>query len=420
MKKRTKNQSGIALMIVLSAITLLTAITTEFAYNTNVNYHLAMNEKERIQAYFLAESAIELMKLELKLEKQLRSNISASPVAGAISANLSGPLCQQFPLSTALIRSMVLGQGEGGEEGVAEEAFGEETAFVSGLQIEAAEDFLNFEGDFEGTCQDEGAKFNINTFFGKDPAAIALSGLNDYDKVKQLMVVLLSQPEFKNLFPAESERKVNEIVRNIADWVDKNDRINEPGGSSAGSESSFYPAGLAEYEVKNGKYLTLDEIYMVAEVKDDWFTPIRDRFTVYGDGKLNVCVAPDVMIAALILQYANSNANLPNIDPRDKERMSNLVSVVQNGCTGVNPSVSEIANALNAALTATAAASATTPGGGGASSGAGFSNLITTKSRYYSLKGTGIVGDTEVNIRAVLDTKEAQPRKWKLLYWRVE
>ena len=71
MLKRLKNQSGVALMIVMAAITLLTSIAVEFAYNTNVNYNLALNEKERLQAYFLAESAIKLMELELKLEKQL-------------------------------------------------------------------------------------------------------------------------------------------------------------------------------------------------------------------------------------------------------------------------------------------------------------------------------------------------------------
>lgn len=424
------NQSGIALMIVLSAITLLTAVTTEFAYNTNVNYHLALNEKERIQAQFLAESAIELMKLELKLEKQMRSNISSSPVAGAVTGNLSGPLCQQFPLSTALIRSMVLGQapalGVEGEEGEAAEQ--QAAAFVSGLQVEAAEEFLSFEGDFEGMCQDEGAKFNLNTFFGKNPIATTLSGVNDYDKQKQLLITVLSSPEFKKLFPKNPERKINELARNIADWVDSNDRVNELGGTSTGAEDSLYPAGIADYNVKDGKYLTLDELYMVAEVKDDWFTPIKDRFTIYGDGKLNVCVAPDEMVGALIVQYANSNANIPNVNPNDKERIETLVAVVKSQCVGVTPNVNEISKQLNAALTtagtvipqSTTETTESTTSAAATTSTTEFANMITVESRFYQLTGTGIVGETEVKIEAVLDTKDSQPKNWKYVYWRVE
>lgn len=425
MKRVLSNQSGIALMIVLAAITILTAVATEFAYNTNVNYHLALNEKERLQAYFLAESAIKLMELELKLEKQLRSTMSSSAAAGMIVGNLSGPLCQQFPLSTGLIRGMFLGQpleGEAGEEGG---EGGEAAAFISGMQVDAAKEFLDFEGDFEGGCEDESAKFNLNMFAGKEPGQQVLSGYNSYDKVKLMLISLLSRPEFTKLFPEDDKEKVGELARNIADWVDKNESINELGATTTGSESSLYPAGIAEYGVKNGKYLTLDEIYMVAGVADDWFTPIKNRFTIYGGDKLNVCLAGDEMIAALIVQYANTSPNIPDVNPGDKQRMKILVDVVKNGCMGVNPNVSEIAAALDAAL---GVAGAAVSGGtasdttGGTASGAtgGFADLITTESRYYSLVGTGVVGDTEVRIKAVLDTKEAQPNRWKFVYWRVE
>lgn len=443
-KKRKKgifgNESGIALMLVLSAVTMFTFLTIQFADTTNVNYNLALNEKERVQAYFLARSSIELLKLELKLEKQMRANIGSSAASSAITGNLSGPLCSQFPLSTSLIRSMFLGEqpadegeaapAEGGETGEAPPAESTGPAhFISGLQVEAAKEFLDFEGDFEGTCEDEGGKFNLNIFLNKPPEAEVLSGVNDYDKSKQILIALLSRPELKKLFPKDANRKINELVRNIADWVDSNDLVNEMGRTTVGSETSLYPLGEAEYPVKNNRFLTLDEIFMVAGVTDSWFLPIANKFTVYGEDKINVCLATDEVVEALIVQFANTNQNIPDVNPEDKKKMKALVDVVKNGCGGVNPSTTEIANALYSALTATGTLETETPpaeegttapaapSGGGA---ADFEKLITTQSRYYTLYGSGIVGETVVKIKAILDTKDVQPARWKFVYWRVE
>lgn len=406
MIKKLKNESGVALMIVLAAVTLLTAVSTDFVYKTNISYHLAVNQKERMQAYFLAESAIKLMELEIKLEKELRSQAAAA--GAAATGDFSAPLCQQFPLSTSLIRSMFMGQPTP-EAAAAGEEEGERAAFIGAMQVETAEEFLDFEGDFEGTCADESAKFNLNIFAGKNPKQEVLSGFNSYDQAKQLLIGLLANPAYKMLFPEDSPEKIGEIARNVADWVDIDDAINEPGGATTGSENSQYPPGITEYGVKSGKFLTLDEMHKVAGVKDDWFLPIKDRFTIYGDTKLNVCLAPDEMVAALIVQYANSKTDIPAINPANKAQMSNLVSVVKNGCTGASPKVEDIAKALDGAL------------GVAGSTGAGsFASQITTESRYYSFAGTGIVGNTEVKITAVIDTKEPTPTRWRMVYWRVE
>lgn len=419
MKKTYKNQSGIALMMVLAAIALLTAIGVQFAYDSNVNYHLALNDKEKLQAYFLAESSINLMKLELKLEKQLRSKISSSPVASAIAGNLSGPLCQQMPISTGLIRSMFLGQATGeGEEGNDDGA----AAFISAVQVESAEDFLAFEGDFEGMCQDESAKFNLNMFSSKNPEEESLSGVNSYDKAKQMLVSILSLPEYKKLFNEDdSLKQVNEIVRNIADWVDTNTRINEFGGTSTGNESSEYKTGITEYTIKNNKFLTLDELFLVAGVNDEWFNPIKEKFTIYGDEKLNVCIAPDEMVAALIIQYANTTARLPDVNPQDADRVKSLVAVVKNGCTGIKPDVNAIGTALDTALGSSGDSPSSVEGTPStSSSSSSFAQLITTESRFYTLLGTGVVGNSEVKITAVLDTQDPQPNRWNLVYWKVE
>jgi len=70
-----KNQKGIALMIVLSSLMILTVTVVEFAYISRVNYQLAVNAKERLQAYYLAKSAVNFGKLMLKYNKEAEAAI---------------------------------------------------------------------------------------------------------------------------------------------------------------------------------------------------------------------------------------------------------------------------------------------------------------------------------------------------------
>lgn len=424
---RVKNkQSGIALMIVLAAITLLTSVSTEFAYETNINYHLAKNQEEKTQAFFLAESAINLMKLELKLEKQLRSQLASSAASTMIKDNMSGPMCQRFPLSTALLRGVFLGQaeGSGATEGTdGEEKVGQAAAFVGGLETEKAKEFLAFEGDFDASCEDESGKFNLNLFFGKSPMQEVVSGVNDYDRSKQLLVNFLGRPEFVALFPEnDSGKKLRDIARNVADWVDEDTRISELGGTSTGDEGTLYHG--QDYRPKNGKFLSIEELFKVADVDDEWFTPeMKKNFTIYGGDKINVCLASDEIVAGLIMQYVNSDPAIPKVSPTDKEKMADLVYAVKMACGGVNPNVTDIAKALDTAL----GIGALQIGGGTpptpvapVAGGGGFAAMITTESRYYSLHATGIMGDTEIRITEVIDTYDPLPAKWKIVYWRMD
>ncbi|MBI2342224.1 MAG: general secretion pathway protein GspK [Deltaproteobacteria bacterium] len=402
-----KSSRGIALMMVISSIMLLSMIVLEFVFSSNVSYKLALNEKERLQAYFLAESALNLMKIELKIDRQLKSAISSSPIAQNLPIDLSMPMCQQFPFSTGLIRAFFVGGAmplmkgkEGGEE--------EKSKSATVFETESAEEFLSFDGDFDGSCADEQGKFNLNYFAGLDPMQQTLSGVNPYDMYKITLINFLKGEKFKKLFEGMEQQKIAEIVRNIADWTDKNDIINDIGLVTLGQEGSLYKG---ENAPKNVKFLSLDEVHMVEGVDDRWFTPIEDMFTVYGENKINVCVADDDVVWALIVAYASQNPNIPPLDPKNLETKKKFVDALKLSCGGTQPQASKIASDLDAALGITSAEGS---GGGGK-----FAEMITTEARYYSLKLTGQVGETVVNIKTVLDIKDPDPKKWKMLYYKV-
>lgn len=75
MKTIIDRQRGVALVTTLLAVTLLTIAVVEFAYSSQVDYHLAHNALKALQASYLARSGINLALLVLKRDSQTSSGI---------------------------------------------------------------------------------------------------------------------------------------------------------------------------------------------------------------------------------------------------------------------------------------------------------------------------------------------------------
>ncbi len=424
-----RNKKGVALMLVLAAISVLTAVGVEFAYNTSIYYNLAQNELDRLKAYYMAKSAYNFMQLELKFDRLFRQTVQTQNLGQFLGANAQLPLCQQFPLSTGLIRTVFQGGGiealmgeEGGEEvpeaAEAEEEIEELQKGVSISQEKGAADFLQFEGDFDGECIDESTKIDLNGFYGLSQVPGAEGAQSPFDQYKQFIFRFLSQPRFRLLFE-KADVRVPDVTNNIGDWVDDNGEINDFEGRTGGAEESLYQRDEAPYTVRNGKLITLLETYLIDGVVDTWFAPMMEYFTVYGDGKVNVCTASEEVLEGLIRRYVDSTPDLPPLRLEDPEEMGRLKGAVLEACAQGNSGdqlKTDINNALNVAIGTiageqeTIAKEATT---------GGFGDYVSTESRYFTLKLAGQVADITVRIKAVLDVKEADPAKWRLVYWRV-
>lgn len=57
-KRRARDQSGIALLIVLLSITLLTIVVVEFTDTAQIETHLALSARNALQATYLARSGV--------------------------------------------------------------------------------------------------------------------------------------------------------------------------------------------------------------------------------------------------------------------------------------------------------------------------------------------------------------------------
>lgn len=419
--KLKRPSKGIALLMVLTAIVMLSAAGVDLAYNMNTAYHLANNELDRLQAEYLAKSAVQLTVLELKYDKVFQQVIQQQNVSQMLGDAANLPLCKQFPISTGLIRtlsSQLLSSDTEGEssapppsEAPAEDAASES----SGESSVGAVDFLNFDGDFDADCEDEATKFNVNVFATLNPEQKVDGGISSYGLYKAQLIQLLKNEKYKELFEA-SNIKPEDVVRNIADWVDENTQMNEGDGSGSGAEESVYSGNA--FKIKNDKFSTIDELYYVAGVSDSWFPLLRDKLTIYGDGKVNLCAADENVVRAVIERIVASMQDLPTIRLNDDEVMKRLLASVTEACAGGGSGDNLSAAITQKLLTALATETGLDTLGMPPGAADKVREVLSTKSRYFQLKGTGQVRDMTVRISAVVDTLAEDPRKWTFVYWK--
>ncbi len=423
--KKWKEQRGVALMMVLSSILIVTTVAVEFAFNSHVSYELASSQRDRLKAYYLARSAIQMAKLEIKLERELR--LRFEPLLQQIPGNnvSSEPLCKQIPLSTGILKGLAAGSlGDTGKEGESEDARSDKPTELS----DAAEEFLNFDGDFEVVCDTEERKINLNAFRddirapgapgtpmgGRLPSSPGSFGdplnplgsdtaLSAYDSQKELLFSLLSGHEFEDIFNGKTD-EIKKVVDAIADWADRDDRINEAPGISGGSEESLYTS--YGYKPKNGKYTSVSELLLVAGIGDDLYKKLAPYVTVYGDNKVNICQSSDEMVKAFINRFIRLTPGAAPIAEKDDAKWEAVLNSVRLVCQNPRPQAAQIASAIatNVGITDTRS----------------LISQIGVVNRFYRLDATGLVNESRVKMSLVLDAGATAPNLWKTLYFRAE
>ncbi|MGZ6143148.1 MAG: hypothetical protein ACXWLM_07405, partial [Myxococcales bacterium] len=111
---------GVALILVLTTIAILTAVGVDFSYSSRVSLKLAENLRDETRAYYLARSAVNLSRLLLHFQKQVDQmggqltqglsqmlNAGKPPIAGQ-PARLPVP-GQAMPPATAAAPASSLG-----------------------------------------------------------------------------------------------------------------------------------------------------------------------------------------------------------------------------------------------------------------------------------------------------------------------
>ena len=131
---------------------------------------------------------------------------------------------------------------------------------------------------------------------GKIPLNKLVNG-NEYNQdIKEILIRLLGQPEF-----GLDDKKVNEIVDSLKDWIDADEEV-----STSGAESSYYASLDPPYTAKNAKLDCIEELLMVKGVTKEIMYGTKEKLGLAGfvttdsDGVININTAPKMVLRALV------------------------------------------------------------------------------------------------------------------------
>lgn len=426
-KSAFKNHRGVALLIVISVISILTVVITDLISQMLVSHQIALNAKSRVQAYYLAQSSLNLSKLIIYYTSKIQAEATSAGIdpsmLGAIGTQ---PLYKIFPLSSEMFRGMfgataASGEDEAASEGDSDDVTPEASLMQGGnfLDREKVQKFLDFTGDFDSEINEQSTKFSLNTI-SKMTATSA-----NYDIYKKVLLEVLLTPEYKNYFE-DQEKDAEQLVHALADWADANDVVNEFDQVERGSEEAIYKD--ADYRVKNGKFLTVSEARLVEGMSDDIFTTLSPFLTAYHTSdKINVCMADTKYLESLIFHYTKYSGCTTPLREDDTETLADLRDTVLENC----PNTSSMASALNVKLgvksqsevdetltSGTAEQQSTVSKSDKCK--VNFQDLITDTNNVFMIKAKGYVGEVKREIMVVLDASSGSPDSWKLMYYQVQ
>jgi general secretion pathway protein K len=316
-KRHRRAERGVAMIIAVVSIAILTAVAVDFRYNSHVDLRTAANQRDEAQAYFLAKSSIGLSRLVLSFQKQLDGIKLPPAFAQALGGGATGLNIQLHKLARIdchMLRSMVSSGGEGEAAEREEEPPRRSGSEVEGLRAPAARSFGGFTGCFDSQIDPEDTKINLNAL-NMGSTATAMSALR-----------ILMDKRFEFLFEREDRHRVKvtpqELLIHIQDWVDQDEVQSALNLTGAGppfargftDENSGYSRYEPRYEAKNAYFDSLDELYMVHGMNDRIMAAFRDRFTVFTNLNSPANINADDPI---LLLFAVFNAvDLSKTDPR--------------------------------------------------------------------------------------------------------
>ncbi|RZA24269.1 MAG: general secretion pathway protein GspK, partial [Lysobacteraceae bacterium] len=344
--RRDKRSRGVALIIAIVSIALLTVVATEFAYNSRVDLQLAANQRDEVRAYYMARSGLALGRLLMRFQKQVDQTPIPNPMAmlGQLGAMMGGgqapgaagqafqpqslniQLWKLARVDCHMLKGLVKSEGAqveddsgGGTRSRLENdpvdvdpnfqmedgdgAGGAAAQMASQMQRRS---FGGFEGCFLATITDEEEKLNVmrlNTGGAEAQATAAR------------MLDMLGDKRFEFLWQQDDANKVRstpeETLIALKDWADEDpsqsalnrqDPTN-PFAVGFADEGSPYSRYEPRYEVKNGRFDSLDELYRVHGVNDRFMAAFRDRLTVYPDinSKPNINTDDPIMLGLAIM-----------------------------------------------------------------------------------------------------------------------
>lgn len=296
-----RRPSGVALIVALVTITVLSAAVTEYAYSSRINLKMSVNATNKVKSYFLARSAINLSQLLVNFQYSLENAATEADESETASAGA----CNPGMISVAMRRSnfqiyqymdLLMRPFNSGSL---------ETP-VGGLDLESsgAKGFAGVHGNFDVNIAPESGKFNVNRF------AKQQVGQDDLQEFCGLVTDSRYADVFRDGEGETGELNSFRILRYIVDYIDFNETelpltqecVLEQAGNSP--ESTRYDDPELDIEPRNAKLTHTAELHQVYGVTEEFMRAFGEELTVYPVGKPNANMAEFPVFFSILCRNA--------------------------------------------------------------------------------------------------------------------
>lgn len=381
--RSSKRERGVALLMVIITLTLVTSVVVDFQYSSRVDLQIAFNARDELQAEYNALSALRLRGLLLRQSKMLESALNGvlQQLSGDSQMKIPiGQILESVPVECSLL-SAVLRQVDGGDD-------------------EGGEDF--FPGECTATSKSEHSKVSINM--------LARSTNNISQHITQMLLGLLSERRLERHFQEDDRNGTHaespeQLVGAIVDWID---RDKNEAGNAAGDEDRHYAYLRDSYRAKNAPFDSVAELQLVHGIDDELYALLKDHVTIYSDGAaIELATAtPDRILVGLL------SARRPEVAP--ERLVAGLAGVLRALADMRQGSLLPGLGSLNVATLTSVVQSA---GLDSVIDTARLKEVFTDRagSTWYTVEAQGRVGNAVRTLRAVFQASEGQ-----FYYFRME
>ncbi len=283
-QSRRNRERGIAIIMVVAAIAVLTVMLAEFQDETSASVASATADRDGVKAEYMARSAVNLARLVIASEPTVRAAIS--PLYMLLKSK--PPQLPVWEFSDRLLAAF------NDQDSVKD--FGSSL----GLDMSLGKNLGLAGGKFQLSIVDEDSKIDVNLGAANEIAHIRLA-----KEIMGLISPIAYDPMFQSRDANGQFHDRLQTCAAILDWADVDEQgfncdttTNAP--TSGGVEDSSYSLLPKPYRRKNAPYDSLEELHLINGVTDDfWATfidpdptnPKKRVMTVWGQGLINVNTA---------------------------------------------------------------------------------------------------------------------------------
>ena len=305
---RARDQKGVALLVSITAITILTIVLVDFSRQANIHLNEGVFIRDEVQANVLADTALDITAacldrkawgplgaMQSKVDLQRLCNLLLGVfIRGQIDLPIGG---LSVPLDG--VEGIKLEQGE-----IEEVTLTPESSYIGLVGLACPPPnlgSLKTQKDLRqgGTRQLSSMADTMNCASRK----VTIQKLN----------TLFCDPSIAHVFETEQpdgQRYTRaEVIGNLIDWIDPDDnrvnidtlsipwRVQEGAGEG---EDSYYRQGDERYRSKDSMFDSIEELRLVRGISDELYLYLRDRVSVYAKDKVNMNTASAQVFSALL------------------------------------------------------------------------------------------------------------------------